>query len=192
MKLVAICIAMSVTSFCETPKLNLKLAHRAPCEERTMIQVQQLAKQYDLKKFTITRDILIEQGAMAHAKPVLTMNCRFLDNDDRALSQYVHEQGHWVLGRREGELRPLYLALTSAFPHIPTEYPKGGFGERDSYFHLAVILLEWQAMEALVGEKRALAEMKWKQGDHYTELYRAVLENRAVVEKILKENDVHW
>lgn len=176
----------------ETPKLNIKLAHRSPCEERTMLQVGQLAKQYDLKKFTITRDILIEQGAMAHAKPVLTMNCRFLENDDRALSQYVHEQGHWVLGRREGELRPLYLALTSTFPNIPTEFPRGGYGVRDSYFHLAVILLEWQAMEQLVGEDRALNVMKFKQGDHYTELYRTVMENRAQVEKILKNNDVHW
>ncbi len=176
----------------ETPKLNIKLAHRSPCEERTMLQVGQLAKQYDLKKFTITRDILIEQGAMAHAKPVLTMNCRFLENDDRALSQYVHEQGHWVLGRREGELRPLYLALTSTFPNIPMEFPRGGYGVRDSYFHLAVILLEWQAMEQLVGEDRALNVMKFKQGDHYTELYRTVMENRAQVEKILKNNDVHW
>src|SRR5439155_16429116 len=41
-----------------------------------------------------TRDILIEQGATAHSMPVLTLNGRFLDDDDRALSQYVHEQGH--------------------------------------------------------------------------------------------------
>lgn len=176
----------------ETPKLKIKLVHAAPCEQQTSAQVQRLAQQYALKKFTLTRDIEIDRGAIPHSKPVLTMNCRFLDNDDRPLSQYVHEQGHWVLGRRQGELQRLFLALTQAFPKIPTEFPRGGYGAPDSYFHFAVILLEWQAMEQLVGDKRALAVMQFKQGDHYTELYRTVLENRPAMERILKGSDIHW
>ncbi len=195
MKLVesVFCVIIAATTcFGETPKLSIKPVHGAPCEEQTLVQVERLAKDYDLKEFTITRDIRIEKGAIPHSKPVLTLNCRFLDNDDRALSQYVHEQGHWVLGRKAGELRRLYMALTATFPNIPTEFPRGGYGVRDSYFHLAVILLEWQAMEQLAGEQRALAVMKFKQGDHYTELYRTVMENRPTIEKILRENDVHW
>ncbi|ABF41907.1 hypothetical protein Acid345_2906 [Candidatus Koribacter versatilis Ellin345] len=185
-------LALTAVSFAATPKLKIELAHKGPCEQETELQLGRLSSEYDLSKFTITREIRIERCAMAHSKPVLTMNCRFLQNDDLALSQYVHEQGHWVLGRREGEMRSLYEDLTRSFPAIPTEYPKGGFGERDSYFHLAVILLEWQGMEELVGEKRALAEMKWKQGDHYTELYRTVMENREAMEKILRNHDIHW
>jgi hypothetical protein len=190
--LLLLILALPILAHGETPKLNIKLAHNSACEQRTLLQVNEFAKRYDLKKFTLTRDIVIEQGAMAHSKPVLTINCRFLDDDDRALSQYVHEQGHWVLGRRQGELQPLFLALTQAFPNIPTEFPAGGYGVRDSYFHLAVLMLEWQAMEELVGDKRALAVMKWKQGDHYTELYRTVIANRPQMEKILRDNDVHW
>ena len=84
----------------ETPKLHIALKSGTPIEQRKKEQVERLAAKYDLKKFTETRDIAIEQGAVAHSKPVLTLNGRFLDNDDRALSQYVHEQGHWVLGRQ--------------------------------------------------------------------------------------------
>lgn len=189
---IALVLLMVSSCFAATPKLKIELAHKGPCEQETEMQVGRLAQQYDLTKFTITREIRIERGAMAHAKPVLTMNCRFLQNDDLALSQYVHEQGHWLMGQHENVMPTLFTVLKQTFPGIPTEYPKGGFGDRDSYFHLADLMLEWQAMEELVGEKRALAEMKWKQADHYTELYRTVLENRATMEKILKDYDIHW
>ncbi len=192
MRWVVLLAVLAASCFAATPKLNIELAHKGPCEQETQAQLMRLAAQYDLAEFTITRYIRIERGAMAHSKPVLTMNCRFLENDDLALSQYVHEQGHWVLGSHVGHLRQLYDTLVQTFPNIPTEYPKGGMGVRDSYFHLAVLMLEWQAMEELVGEKRALAEMKWKQGDHYTELYRTVLENRPTMEKILRDDDIHW
>jgi hypothetical protein len=115
-----------------------------------------------------------------------------MDDDDLALSQYVHEQGHWVLGKRERELRLLYQDLKAAFPGLPTEYPRGGFGEQDTYMHLPDLMLEWQAMEDLAGPKRALAVMKFKQGDHYTELYRTVIENRETMEGLLKKYGIGW
>jgi hypothetical protein len=185
-------LTLATASFAATPKLNIELAHKGPCEQQTFLQLGRLSSQYDLTKFTITRDIRIERGAMAHSKPVLTMNCRFLQSDDLALSQYVHEQGHWALMRNQNGMRPLFDSLTRAFHNIPTEYPQGGMGVKDSYFHLVVILLEWQAMEELVGEKRALEEMKWKQQDHYTELYRTVMEHRPELEKILHDHDIGW
>jgi hypothetical protein len=161
-------------------------------EQQKKEQIERLAAAYDLKKFTLTRDIRIEQGATAHSKPVLTLNVRFLDDDDRALSQYVHEQGHWVLGRRPRDLRDLYQALVGAFPSIPTDAPQGSGGVQDSYFHLVVILLEWQALEALIGPERALAVMKFKQTDHYTALYTLVLENRSRVERIAARFGERW
>src|SRR5580693_7659189 len=84
----------------QTPKLNIKTKNGLPQEEQRKEQMERLAKQYDLKKYTVSRDILIERGAMNHSYPVLTLNLRFLDNDDLALSAYVHEQGHWVLMER--------------------------------------------------------------------------------------------
>jgi len=84
----------------ETPKLNIRTKNRLPAEEQRKQQMERLAGQYDLSKYTITRDIIIERGAMNHSYPVLTLNLRFLDNDDLALSAYLHEQGHWFLMER--------------------------------------------------------------------------------------------
>ena len=175
-----------------TPPLKISLASGSAIEQGKKEQIGRIAANYDLKKFTLTRDIRIEQGAMAHAKPVLTLNGRFLDDDDRALSQYVHEQGHWVLGRRLRDLNDLLRELTAAFPSIPTDYPAGSGGVQDSYFHIPVILLEWQALEELIGPERALAVMMFMQTDHYTALYALVLKNRARVERIAARYGQRW
>jgi hypothetical protein len=177
----------------ETPKLNIKTKHGFPMEEQRKAQMERLAKQYDLKKYTITRDILIERGAMNHSYPVLTLNLRFLDNDDLALSAYVHEQGHWVLmERHRGDNPRLFDDLHSTFPNLEIQAPEGDGELRGSYFHIAVCMLEWQAMEELVGPQRARKVIEWKQGDHYKGIYSTVLTQREQVEAVLNRYDVKW
>jgi hypothetical protein len=175
-----------------TPELNISLKHGSPIEQRKKEQIEKLAAQYDLGRFTVTRDIRIEEGARSHSKPVLTLNCRYLRDDDLALSVYLHEQGHWVLGEHRREIRDLYRDLKRAFPGLPTQPPAGSGGERDSYLHLAVILLEWQALEEVIGVKRARAAEEFKQTRNYTALFRTVLERRSTVEDILGRYRVRW
>jgi hypothetical protein len=177
----------------QTPKLNIKTKHRFPMEEQRKEQMERLAKQYDLKKYTITRDIVIERGAMNHSSPVLTLNLRFLDNDNLALSAYVHEQGHWVLMERHRAENPaLFEDLQRAFPNMETRVPEGDSELRSSYFHIAVCMLEWQAMEDLVGSERARKVIEWKQGDHYKAIYSTLLNHRDQVEGVLIRNGVKW
>ena len=128
-----------------------------------------------------------------HASPVLTLNGRFLDNDDRALSMYVHEQGHWLLSERyRAHMGGLYGDLKRAVPGLPTDFPRGSGDERDTYIHLAVILLEWQGMEELLGAARARAVMDLQKTDHYTAIYPAVLEHRAALEEVLRRYSIKW
>jgi hypothetical protein len=183
------------TAWCasDTPALKLKLKNDSPLEQRKKEQIERLAKQYDLKKYTITREIIIEQGVRPHSSPVLTLNGRFLDNDDLTLSQYCHEQGHWVLmERHRRDLPYLYNDLKRLIPSLPTEFPQGSGDERGTYFHLAVIMLEWQALEELVGAERARAALEWKSHDHYTAIYPAVLEKREELQKIMKRYAIKW
>jgi hypothetical protein len=188
----AVVAALAGTLHAATPPLTITLASGSPIEQRKKDQLERLAAAYDLKKFTLTRDVRIEQGAVPHSMPVLTLNGAFLNNDDGALSQYVHEQGHWVLRRHRADLRELYADLVTAFPSIPTAPPQGSGGAQDSYLHLVVILLEWQALEDLVGADRARAVLEFKQTDHYTALYAAVLQKRGLVESIARRHGIRW
>jgi hypothetical protein len=191
--LVVLLVSAALAAFAETPKLNIRTKHGFPMEEQRKQQMERLARQYDLKKYTITRDIMIERGAMNHSSPVLTLNLRFLDNDDLALSAYVHEQGHWVLMERHRNDNPrLFEDLRSAFPNLEIQPPDGDGELRSSYFHIAVCMLEWQAMEELVGAERARKVIEWKQGDHYKGIYSVILNQREKVESVLNQHDVKW
>ena len=190
---IALCGLASQPAFAQTPKLNIKTKHGGPMEEQRKAQMERLAKQYDLKKFTITRDIVIERGAMNHSYPVLTLNLRFLDNDDLALSAYVHEQGHWVLMERHRADNPrLFEDLHTTFPNLEIQPPAGDGELKSSYFHIAVCMLEWQAMEELVGAERARKVIEWKRGDHYTAIYSIILNQREQVEAVLNRYEVKW
>jgi hypothetical protein len=195
-KKILIMAAAAFASSCasaQTPKLNIQTKHGYPMEGQRKEQMERLAKQYDLKKYTITRDILIERGAMNHSYPVLTLNLRFLDNDDLALSAYVHEQGHWVLMERHRADNPALLEDPQrTFPNMEIRVPDGDGELRTSYFHIAVCTPEWQAMEDLVGSARARKVMGWKQGDHYKEIYSTVLNHREQVESVLGRYGVKW
>src|ERR1035437_5312860 len=108
---------LACAAYAETPKLHVRTKHGGPGEEQRKEQVERLAKKYDLAKYTITRDIAIDRGAINHSMPVLTLNLRFLDNDDLALSAYVHEQGHWLLVERYRAENPqLFDDLQRNFP----------------------------------------------------------------------------
>lgn len=190
---VACFAAMAPGIFAETPKLHIRTAHGGPGEEQRKEQVERLAKKYDLAKYTITRDIEIDRGAINHSMPTLTLNLRFLDNDDLALSAYVHEQAHWLLVERYRYENPaLFDELQRTFPGLDYRQPEGDGQLRSSYFHIAVCMLEWQAMEELTDASRARSVIEWKQRDHYKAVYAILLQHRDSVEAVLHRHGVKW
>ena len=184
---------VSAASLADTPKLKIKLAHNTDREQQAQQQVERLAQQFDLKKYTLTRDIIIEQGAIPHSSPVPTLNVRFLGNDDLALSSYLHEQAHWVMmERHRNDIRDLIADLERAFPNLDYRVPQGDGDMRTSYVHIVVCMLEWHAMEELVGTERARKTTEWKQGDHYKDIYKIDLDHREQVEGIMKRYGIQW
>lgn len=192
-KLVLMVLLLSIGVSAKTPKLNITLKHESPAEQKRKEQIERLAEQYDLSKYTITRDIVIDQQAINHSSPVLTQNLRFLDNDDRALSAYVHEQGHWLLmERHRGQVREMLSELIRMYPNIDVTPPYGDGNQGTSYVHLVVLMLEWHALEDLIGAKRARAVMEFKRQDHYKDLYATVMDHRQQMEGFLNRYDVKW
>jgi hypothetical protein len=120
----AVALILTSTVWSKTPKLNIRTKNGLRLEEQRNQQMQPLAHLYDLSKYTATREIVIDRGARNHFFPVLTLNPRFLDDDDPALSAYIHEQGHWLLMRRpQLENRSLLKDLQQAFPDMNSHWP---------------------------------------------------------------------
>src|ERR1044071_7949153 len=84
----------------QTPAVTIDLAHGTDRERLTKATLEQVLASYDLKRYTFTRHVIIEERAINHAFPVLTLNARFARSADDLLSSYVHEQLHWHLRER--------------------------------------------------------------------------------------------
>jgi hypothetical protein len=126
-----------------------------------------------LKKNTFTKQVVIEEGAINHAFPVLTLNVRFWASPDELLSSYLHEQLHWHLREREARQRYAVAELRRLYPTVPVGLPQAVDTEVSTYGHLIDCYLEVLADRELLGPTRAAAIIAGK--TNYTWIYRTVL-----------------
>jgi hypothetical protein len=173
---------------CARVELDVSLAHGSEAEQRTKLQLQALLTKHDLSRWIYTRRIAIEARAIPHSHPTLTLNTRHLDRSDLLLSTFVHEQMHWFLAQRERDASAAMDELRAMFPKIPVGFPEGSSDEEGNYEHLIVIYLEYQADQALLGEPGARAVMDFWSHDHYTWLYRTVLDDGPRIAAVVRKH----
>jgi len=165
--------------------VSIEPAHHTSREMQTAQTLKQLLNTYDLHKYIFTRNIVIEERAMNHAFPVLTLNVRFADSPDELLSSFVHEQLHWHLRIHDAEQKAAIFELRQMYPTAPVGLPEGADSAYSTYGHLVDCYLEIQADRELIGSKRT--EQVIRNKPWYTWIYKTVLldepGNRAVVQE---------
>lgn len=75
--------------------IRITAQHNTDRERQTKTQLEKVLRDFDLTKYTFTHEVTIEERAMNHAFPEITLNVRFAESEDELLSAYVHEQLHW-------------------------------------------------------------------------------------------------
>jgi hypothetical protein len=88
----------------DTIKISLK--HDSAPEQQTKIQLERLLASYDLRKYTFTDKVVINEAAIPHSHPILTLHTRHLDSDDELLSTYVHEHCTGTSRNTRSKLNP--------------------------------------------------------------------------------------
>jgi hypothetical protein len=165
--------------------VSIQLGHHTPREMQTAQTLKQLLSKYDLSKYTFTREVVIEERAMNHAFPVLTLNVRFADSLDELLSSFVHEQLHWYLRDHDSQQKAAIVELRQIYPNAPVGLPEGADTAYSTYGHLVDCYLEIQADRELIGRERTEEVINNK--PWYTWIYKTILRDedkiRAVVEK---------
>jgi uncharacterized membrane protein len=156
-----------------TPAIKIDLAHGTGREQQTKVTLEQVLAGYDLKKFTFTKHVVIEERAVNHAFPVLTLNARFAASPDELLSSFVHEQLHWHLRDRGRDQQDAIAELRRMYPNAPVGLPEGADSEVSTYGHLVDCYLEIVADRELIGPERTSAVVADK--GHYTWIYATVL-----------------
>src|SRR6266700_2928925 len=168
--------------------LSIQLARPTPREMQTAQTLKQVLSSYDLKKYTFTREIVIEERAMNHAFPLLTLNVRFADSPDELLSSFIHEQLHWYLREHDAQQKAAIAELRQMYPNAPVGLPEGADTAYSTYGHLVDCYLEIQADRELIGPKRTDAVIKDK--PWYTWIYKTILRDEDKIRTVVEEHNL--
>jgi lysophospholipase L1-like esterase len=167
--------------------MSIELKHNSGPERRTEEQLQRLLSVYDLRRYTFTRRVLIDERSIPHSHPVLTLHTRHLNSDDQLLSTYVHEQLHWYLDQHLEQTRAAESDLRKIYTKVPVGFPDGSDDEEGTYLHLITCYLEMQADRDLMGPERTIAVMNFWAGDHYRWVYKTVMQDESTIRKVVEQ-----
>jgi hypothetical protein len=184
------CLFVSLSTFAETARVDIGLAHDSSEERSTREQLGGLLKTYNLSDYLFTRQVKIDKDAIPHSHPILTLHTRHLGQDDLLLSTFTHEEIHWFLEARDADTQAAKLELRKLYPKVPIGFPEGASDEESTYLHLIVNYLEYQAMMKLVGDSRALAAMSFWTKDHYTWVYKTMLADESKIGQIVAQHNL--
>ncbi|HLW54024.1 MAG TPA: hypothetical protein VKW06_14400 [Candidatus Angelobacter sp.] len=181
-----LCVLFAASAF--AAEIEIRLQHDDEAEQKTRDQLQRILHQYDLKKWTFTEKVLIDDQTIPHSHPVLTLHTRHLRSDDQLLSTYVHEQLHWWLDQKIDHTRAAEDELRRLYPKVPVGGSDGARDEESTYLHLIDCYLEMQADRELMGNDRTAQVMKFWAGDHYKWIYKTVMQDEVMIGEVVKKN----
>jgi hypothetical protein len=99
-------ISTFLSSLAVESAVTIRTAHDSAAELATKAQLERLIAAHDLRQWTFTHEIVIDEKSIPHSHPVLTLHTRHLKQDDELLSTYLHEQLHWFLTRMQPKPKP--------------------------------------------------------------------------------------
>jgi len=159
----------------------IALAHGTPQETATKARLEALLAAHDLRDYTFTKRVIIEDAAMNHAFPTLTLH-PFAD-DDQLLSSYLHEQIHWYLREHRFQQEAAIAELRRLYPRVPVGLPEGAETPYSTYGHIVTCYLEMLADRRVLGDERAAATIRNKV--HYTWIYATVTRDEAKIAAVV-------
>lgn len=170
--------------------MTVRLEHGSAREQAAQAQLQRLTAAYDLAPWIQTREIVIDEEAIPHSHPVLTLHTRHRNDDGLQVSTFIHEQSHWWLSRHPRETQAALRELKALYPALPVGYPDGADSLDASYEHLLVNCIELDAVREVLGAAEEQRISAFWQGDHYRTLYRIVAQDREKIRRILEKNQL--
>ncbi|NMO20659.1 hypothetical protein HPC49_12335 [Pyxidicoccus fallax] len=168
-----------------TAAIDIALVHDSVPEQQTREQLRRLLEQFDVSPWLYTRTIQIDERAIPHSHPVLTLHTRHLAQDMQLLSTFVHEEMHWFLDERAEATQRAMAELRELYPTLPVGFPDGARDLESSYLHVLVNALEYAAMQRVAGRDTATRVLDFWVNDHYRALYRIVLKDEARIRELL-------
>jgi hypothetical protein len=178
----------SVIPGSDSTRIVIDLVKGTPREQLAKQTLEQVLASHDVSKYTFTRRVVIEQGAINHAFPVLTLNAYFASSPDELLSTYIHEQLHWHLRNRAAQMQAAVADLRRLYPRVPVGLPASAENEYSTYGHLVDCYLEVLADRELLGSVRTATVIHAK--PWYTWIYTTVLADETQIAEVVDRHQL--
>jgi hypothetical protein len=173
--------------------LVIETAAGTPEELQVRDLLRRLLDQYDTGRWHYTSRVVVEQDAIAHSHPVLTLGTKFIVRTPvGALSMFLHEQLHWYLTQRWEQAKAALRDLRQLFPAVPAATAGGAQDEESTYLHLLVNWLELQVLREVAGAD--LADETLRQavdGPVYGWIYRQVFEQEEAIGMVVSSHGLN-
>jgi hypothetical protein len=170
--------------------LEIVLKNGTPAEIGMRAVLSKLCADHDLSGWIFTQTIEVDEAAMPHSHPVLTLNTENEHDELMALASLVHEQLHWFEEEHAANRDRAIEETTLHYPSVPSARPEGAGDEISTRLHLLVCYLEYQALKVLLGEHVARQTILALSRHHYCWVYRIVLTDERRIESILRNHDL--
>ncbi len=196
MKIIAILSLCSVIIFQHSfasSSLNITLNSNAPNEQTAMKLLEELFVKYDLGRYSYTKRIFIKSFSVPHSHPVLTLNTKHIQNPDRFLSTYLHEQIHWFfsLEHNQKSVENFIKFMREQYPVVPDEQNGGAQNIRSTYLHFGVCFYELELLAELIGHDKAIDVFR-NNDDIYFWIIDQVLQNNDLIKNVLIKAGLPW
>ncbi|WP_199611668.1 hypothetical protein [Flocculibacter collagenilyticus] len=192
MKTLKLVISTIFVSQLAVAEVSISLANGTEKEEMKRKQVLRLIEQHDLKKWWFTNNIIIDESVRSpYSHPILTLKASRPNNDPAGLSQLLHEQIHWFEDARKEEVAKTVAELRKMYPSVPVGFPNGARSEFSTYLHLAVCLMELDALTHVLGKEKAEMVVAKNGKYFYKWIYKTVLQDQTQIREVLNNNDLY-
>lgn len=168
--------------------LTITLKNNSPREQLTKEMLEGILQKYDIDKWILCKEVLIEHGIRPHSWPVVTLNTP-CDTEECLLRVFLHEQAHWVEERDEESFDKAIEALRVLYPEVPVGRPEGSHNEKSTYRHLIVCRLEYHALAEFLGEE--VARENVLSNSNYIWIRRKAIEDGDKIDEWIKKYRLH-
>ena len=165
-------------------EIQIDLTSTQKRAEQAAALLRDLQIRHDLAPFEFSSKVRIAPYEIPHSHPVLTLNTFTVDDPDRFLATYLHEQAHWYLvDHKAQETEQMIAVLRTTYPDAPNAAAERARDDMSVLLHLIVNWLEIEAITSVLSAEaaRRIAETAIV----YPWGYRTVLQDRAVLGSML-------
>lgn len=170
--------------------LNITTTNNTATELAIKKVVESLLPKWDMSRYFFTDNVIIEDRAMPHSHPVLTINSFPYNDQIMHLTDLLHEQLHWFFEEKQPQVNEAVVELKSRYPEVPVGHPLGCRDETSTYEHLLLCRLCHNLSKSIFGQEIADRVLYYLQNHHYIWVYAKVESDGGYLDGLLSNQDL--